>query len=136
MTQIFGSYEFRAASVYVALLILGAIVLGIGVSRQRARAKVTIGDGGDAVLQRWIRAHGNYCENAPFGIAALILLPLAGGSAWIVHLVGLCLVLGRAAHAQGLTTTSGASPGRAAGMTLTLVGLLVGALALLWHALT
>jgi uncharacterized membrane protein YecN with MAPEG domain len=95
-----------------------------------------IGDGGDAVLQQWIRAHGNYCEYAPFGIAALILLPLVGASAWIVHLVGLCLVLGRTAHAQGLTTTSGESLGRKVGTTLTGVGLVVGALALLWHAFT
>jgi uncharacterized membrane protein YecN with MAPEG domain len=136
MIQILGIYEFRAALFYVALLILGAVVLGIGVSLQRRRAKVSIGDGGDALLRQWIRAHGNYCENAPFGIAALILLPLAGASAWIVHLVGLCLVVGRGAHAQGLTTTSGESPGRMAGTTLTWVGLLVGALALLWHALT
>jgi uncharacterized membrane protein YecN with MAPEG domain len=136
MNQIVGIYEFRAALVYVALLILGAVALGIGVVRQRARAKVMLGDGGDAVLLQWIRAHGNYCEYAPFGIGALILLPLAGASAWIVHLVGLCLVVGRAAHAQGLTTTSGESPGRMAGTTLTWVGLLVGALALLWHALT
>jgi uncharacterized membrane protein YecN with MAPEG domain len=136
MSQIVGTYEFRTALVYVALLILGAVVLGIGVSRQRGRAKVSIGDGGDAVLQRWIRAHGNYCENAPFGIAALILLPLAGASAWSVHLVGLCLVIGRTAHAQGLTATSAESPGRMAGTVLTWVGLLVGAVALLWHAFT
>jgi uncharacterized membrane protein YecN with MAPEG domain len=136
MSQILAAYEFRAALVYVALLILGAVILGIGVSRQRGRAKVTIGDGGDALLQQWIRAHGNYCENAPFGIAALILLPLVGASAWIVHLIGLCLVLGRSAHAQGLTTSSGQSFGRAAGTILTWAGLFVGALALLWHALT
>lgn len=136
MIQIVGIYGFRVALVYAALLILGAVLLSIGVTRQRARAKVMIGDGGDAALLRWIRAHGNYCESVPFGIAALILLPLVGASAWIVHIVGLCLVVGRAAHAQGLTTTSGESPGRAIGMTLTWIGMLVGALALLWYALT
>jgi hypothetical protein len=136
MIQIFNIYEFRAALAYVALLILGNVVLAFGVIRQRQRAKVTIGDGDDARLRQWIRAHGNYCENAPFGIAALILLPLVGASAWIVHLVGLSLVAGRAAHAQGLTKTGAESPGRMIGTTLTWLGLIAGALTLLSRALT
>src|ERR1700739_581303 len=125
MIQILNSYEFRAAIVYVALLILGNVALAFGVTRQRQRARVTIGDGDDALLRQWIRAHGNYCENVPFGIAALILLPLIGASAWIVHVVGLCLVIGRAAHAQGLTKTSKESPGRFAGILLTWLALIV-----------
>ncbi len=136
MIQIFSIYEFRAATVYVGLLILGAVVLAAGVIRQRQRSKVTIGDGGDPVLQQWIRAHANYCENVPFGIAALILLPIAGASAWIVHIVGLGLVIGRLAHAQGLTTTAGESTGRLVGAALTWIALIVGALTLLWRALT
>ena len=119
-----------------ALLILGNVALAFGVINQRRRAKVTIGDGNDALLRQWIRAHGNYCENAPFGIAALILLPLVGASAWVVHIVGLSLVIGRTAHAQGLTSTSGKSPGRMIGTTLTWIGLILGALTLIWRALT
>ena len=136
MIQIFNIYEFRAATVYVGLLILGAVGLAAGVVRQRGRSKVTTGDGGDPLLRQWIRAHGNYCENVPFGIAALILLPIAGASAWIVHIVGLCLVVGRLAHAQGLTTTTDESTGRLVGAALTWLGLIISALTLISRALT
>ncbi|HWG03658.1 MAG TPA: MAPEG family protein [Beijerinckiaceae bacterium] len=136
MIQIFNIYEFRAALVYVALLILGNVALAAGVIRQRQRSKVSIGDGDDPLLRQWIRAHGNYCENVPFGIVALVLLPLVGASAWIVHIVGLCLVVGRLAHAQGLTTTAGESTGRLVGAALTWLALIVGALTLLWCVLT
>ena len=136
MIQIFNIYGFRVALVYIALLILGHIALAAGVVRQRQRSRVGIGDGNDPLLHRWIRAHGNYCENVPFGIAELILLPIVGASAWIIHIVGLSLIVGRAAHAQGLTKTSGESTGRLIGASATWLSLILGALTLLWRALT
>ena len=70
------------------------------------------------------------------GMAALILLPLLGAASWLIHAIGLLLMVGRFAHAQGLHGKQGASPGRAIGMVCTWLSLLLGALALLWKALT
>jgi uncharacterized membrane protein YecN with MAPEG domain len=78
-----------------------------------------------------IRVHGNFCENAPFAMALLILLPLVGASLIIVHAVGVLFLAGRVAHAYGLSQTAGSSAGRVAGMIITLTSLLLGAGSLL-----
>ena len=134
MTQIVDNAALHAAAVYAALFIIGAIVLTVGVVRERRRCGIGIG-GGDPKLDRAIRVHANYVENVPLGMAALILLPLIGASSWLVHAIGLMMIVGRIAHVQGLSSKQGASPGRAIGMVMTWLSLLMGALALLWKAL-
>ena len=58
-----------------------------------------MGDGGQRLLQRYIRAHGNFAEYAPFGLLLLLLVELGGWPGWLVHCSGSALVGGRAAHA-------------------------------------
>lgn len=110
----------HAACFYVAALIIGAALLALNVVRERRRCGMGLGSSGDPKLERAIRMHGNYTENVPFGIGALILLPLVGATAWLVHFIGLALLVGRLAHAQGLAASGGASGGRVIGMILTL----------------
>ena len=135
MNQIASNPALRAAAVYVALLTLLAVPLVFNVIRLRRSLKVGLQDGGNKDLARAIRVHGNFTETAPFAIALLLALPLAGASAWIVHAVGLATLVGRVAHAIGLSQSAGASLGRVAGMLLSLAALIVGSIALLAAAL-
>lgn len=135
MIQFADNPALHAAALYIALLALGIIPLAVRVIRIRRAEMIGIGDGGNRALAKAIRVHANYAEYAPFGLALLLALPLAASPAWSVHLVGLCFVIGRAAHDVGLSQTAGASIGRAAGMVLTFGALVTGAIMLLWRAI-
>ncbi len=123
----------QAAVIYIALLVLGLLPLAVSVIRLRRGKKIGIGDGGNRELAQAIRVHSNYAEYAPFGLALLLALPLVSSPVWAVHVVGLGLVIGRIAHAIGLSRSTGSSFGRVSGMVLTLSALAFGAAALLWQ---
>jgi uncharacterized protein len=124
-----------AAMVHAALLTLMAVLLSVLVIRQRRGAGVGIGDGGDRDLGRAIRVHANFVENAPFAIAAYILLALAGVTAWFIHALGTVFLVGRIAHAAGLMQHEGASVGRAVGVAATFLVLIAASVGLLVEAL-
>ncbi|CAN1501145.1 COG3788 Uncharacterized relative of glutathione S-transferase, MAPEG superfamily [Rhabdaerophilaceae bacterium] len=119
------------AASYIGLLILLGVILTARVIAVRRSAQIGIGDGGNHMLTKRMRVHGNYAETAPFLVAILVLLPLLGGREWMVHLIGLTGLVGRILHAIGLGQTSGASFGRVAGMVMTLTALAIGAAMLL-----
>jgi uncharacterized membrane protein YecN with MAPEG domain len=103
------------------LIALSARVIGL----RRAR-KVSVGDGGDEVLARRVRAQGNFAEYVPIALVLMLLLELGGASPWLLHGLGLALLLGRVVHAWSLAARSGR--GRVAGMALTFAVLAVAAI--------
>jgi uncharacterized protein len=121
----------RTAGVYAALIVLMGVALTYLVINQRRSKLIGIGDGGDRTVARLIRVHGNFCENAPFALAMLILVALTGGPKWAVHAIGLLFLAGRAAHAFGLSKSVGSSVGRVAGMIMTHFSFFIGAGALI-----
>jgi uncharacterized protein len=121
-------------SLYAALGALLILLLVYGVVQRRMQSKVGIGDGGDAVLARRIRAHGNTIETLPLGLLLLLLLELGGLAAWALHAFGVLLLIARMLHAWGMWRRSGTSSGRFYGMLLTLIVLLAMAGMLLWRA--
>ncbi len=115
---------------HVTLLMAGLCalvqcVLTALVVERRVRARVHLLDGGDKLLMRRIRAHGNFIETVPMALLLLALLELNGLEPTWLWLLGGCLVLGRLMHAVGMLAT-GAMWSRAAGMALTLAALAVG----------
>jgi uncharacterized protein len=126
----------KTVGAYAALITLMGVVLTFVVINQRRTKLIGIGDGGDKTAARMIRVHGNFFENAPFALALLILLALTGGPKLVIHLVGAMFVVGRALHAVGLSGSAGSSPGRIAGMLLTLTSFLIGATTLIVGALS
>lgn len=108
------------------------IWLGVRVGRVRTKEKVFVGDGGNEAVIRRMRAQANYIENTPFVLILIVLVELASGSTiWLWAAGGIYLV-GRVAHAFGM---DGAMKARFAGTIvtmLTLLGLAIAALALLW----
>lgn len=125
----------HAAALWAGLMILLLLILSVLVTRQRQRHHVTIGDGGVEDVVRASRAFGNAAEYVPAGLAALALMALVGARPLVVHGVGGLLLLGRLAHAWGLSTNSGLSLGRTAGMVLTWLALLIAGALLLFYAI-
>jgi uncharacterized membrane protein YecN with MAPEG domain len=125
-----------AAGFWAALLLLGNIALQWGVIRLRTSRRIGIGDGNDRDIARAIRVHGNFVENAAFGIAAVTLVALTGAAVWPVHLIGGLMALGRALHAYGLSRSIGTSVGRVGGMILSQTALGIAALLLISRAVT
>jgi uncharacterized membrane protein YecN with MAPEG domain len=111
------------AAFYCGLLIIMNVVLQALVIRLRRSKLIGLGDGQDKQMARAIRAHGNFAENAPFGIGALTLLALTGSGTLVLHGLGLMLLIGRILHAWGISQTGGSSVGRVGGMVLTLTAL-------------
>lgn len=74
------------------------------VGRVRGQEKVSIGDGGNARLIAAMRAHANYVEYTPFVLVLLGLIEIGVGSPWWLWAVALVYLVGRVAHALGMTT--------------------------------
>ncbi|WP_104017531.1 MAPEG family protein [Roseovarius nitratireducens] len=121
---------------YAGLLGLLFVILSIRVITTRFAARVTLGDGGDKMLAKRIRVHGNFAEYAPMGLILLALAELQGAPLWVVHLLGVMLLAGRVIHAIGLGRTPQIMLLRRAGMILTFAMIAISALASLGHALT
>lgn len=119
---------------YAAMAALGYFALSIRVIGARGRVGVGLGDGGDAVLMRRIRAHANFAEYAPITLVLTALAESNGAPNWSIHAIGVCLLAGRAMHAAAVSRTPEPPVGRVAGMALTFGALLLGAAACLYAA--
>lgn len=112
--------------VYAGLIALLFVLLGMRVIRARRQAKIPLGDGGDRILLRRLRAHGNLAEYAPMAVVLMALIEWQGASAPLVHAVGLCLLGGRLIHAYGVSAEPETYRLRVAGMALTFTALIIG----------
>lgn len=124
-----------AAALWSGLLILIFVALSVRVTLNRRRHKISMGDGGNAEMTAVSRAFGNASEYIPPAIVVLILMALIDCPLWSVHAIGAAFFLGRALHPIGLMATGMPGPGRVAGMTLTWLPLIIGALTLIIRAI-
>ncbi len=106
---------------YAGLCTLLVLVLAFRVIARRLQAKIGIGDGGDAILQRRVRVHANAVEYLPLALILLGGMELNGYPNAVIHGFGAALLLSRVLHAWGLSRVSGTSPGRFLGTLLTLL---------------
>ncbi len=120
---------------YAGLVGLLFVYLSVQVIQGRFRAKVSVGDGDDKALRKRIRVQGNCAEYAPIGLLLLAMAEIQGAPVWVVHLLGLMLLVGRILHAVGLGLTPQNILMRQSGMALTLLMLILAALANVGHAL-
>lgn len=123
------------SGIYAALGALLVIVLAFRVIRLRISSRTGIGDGGNHDLIKRIRAHANAVEYLPLGLILLFLVEWNQTQPLLVHGFGIALILGRILHALGLSRSSGTSPSRLIGMSLTLLTILAMAVLLLWQAM-
>jgi len=112
----------------ITLTIAGAaailhIWLSLRVSSLRRPLKIGVGDGGNEVLLRRIRAHANFAENMPIFLILLGFVELAVGKSLWLWGAGIVFVLARIAHAFGMDRP-GANILRIAGIALSWLVLL------------
>lgn len=99
------------------------------VGQVRHAAKVSVGDGGNEMLIRRMRAHANFIENTPLVLILLAAIELSHkGGTWLA-VVGAVYMLARVAHAFGMDGDSlGWARGAGTAITmLTQLGLAVAA---------
>ena len=113
---------------YAALATLFFVFLSFRVIGGRRSAGVGLGDGGDRSLLRRQRVHGNFAEYVPLAIVLMALAELQNTPSAIIHLIGAALISGRLLHAYGVSQEPEQTGLRVAGMILTFVALLTGAL--------
>lgn len=116
---------------YASLLALLFVVLSVRVIRLRRRYRIAIGDAGDAAVLRAMRVHSNFAEYVPLCLIMIYLVETHLGWAWLVHALGLGLLLARLAHAWGVSQAREDFRFRVFGMVVTFAVLLVSALCLL-----
>ena len=120
---------------YASLLALWFVILSVRVIRYRGTSSISLGDGGDPVLQRRIRGHGNFVDYAPLALILMGLLEIAGASTVLLHTMGGLLLVGRLAHGWALSFSDSSPLGRTGGMVLTFAALIIGAVRGLLFAL-
>jgi uncharacterized membrane protein YecN with MAPEG domain len=112
---------------YAGLLALWFLVLSWRVV-QRRRSGIYLGDGGDQALLRVIRGHANFAEYVPLALLLMGMLELSRFSIYVLHALGIMLLVARLLHGYALSFTAQFKLGRLWGATLTFVVLAVEAL--------
>lgn len=112
----------------VTLTIAGAAAivnlwLALRIVTLRIKAKVLIGDGGNALLATRMRAQINFAEYTPIVLILIGLIELARGTQNWLWGVGIIYILGRVLHPFGMDKQS-PNPLRAAGILTTWIVLL------------
>ena len=110
------------------------ILLTLRVIGLRRTAKVAVGDGGDVALMRRMRVHANFAETVPFTLVLMGLAESLNAQPRFLYLIGACLVAGRLVHAYGVSQTKETFSFRVSGMVLTLVAMIIAALACVFGA--
>lgn len=87
---------------------------------------VAIKTSDDGILQRKVRAFGNFIEHVPLALLLILTLEFMNSQTLLLWLLGSALTIGRVAHAWGVIKTYGPSPGRAIGFFLAWFVYLVG----------
>lgn len=115
-------------ALYAACLSLIVLWLSFNVVRFRRKEKVGLGDGGHRQGQKVIRAQANTLEYVPMILILFTIAEINGAASWLLHLLGLSLLVARIIYPLGIMKTSGVSFGRFYGTLITWLVLIVLAL--------
>lgn len=116
---------------YAAIFALFYIALTVRVIALRSSRRVSLGSGGDPALERAIRIHGNFIEYVPLALILLTAMEMQRRSRYELHILCLLLLLGRICHFLALSRENTMNPLRGAGVLLTILVLVVAAIALI-----
>ena len=116
---------------YAGLLALLYFVLSYRIVLMRGAGMPSLGDGGNSVLLRRIRAHGNFAEYVPIILLMMGMLEFGKLPTPYLHGLGITLLVARVLHGYALSFTESFTFGRFWGTALTFLLLVVcGALCL------
>ncbi len=123
--------ELAIVPYYAAVLALVFVALSVNVIKGRRERRVAIGVSGAGDLERRVRVHGNFAEYAPFALLLITMAELRGTPPLVLHALCASLLLGRLAHAWGVSRTDEDLRFRVAGMAATFAAIAGAALALI-----
>ena len=112
---------------YAAICALLLLILSVNVIRLRYKYQVGSGDGGHKELALAIRVQANFIEYVPLILILLFFNEAVKYTTYWIHALGIALVVGRSAHAWGLSRNEMRTVGRALGVALTYGVLLIAA---------
>ena len=121
-------------ALYAGLLAMLLFILSIrviGLRGNPAFSFIAHGKGDEELLQRAIRAHGNFTEYVPMMLILLGFLELSEASELKLHLLGGAFLLGRVMHGICMGFMRFSMPLRVGGTALTLIPMAVAAIALI-----
>ena len=116
---------------YAAIFALIYVGLSIRVITLRGAKRVSLGSGGDPALERAIRIHANFIEYVPLALILLTAMEMQQSSRYLLHILCLLLLVGRICHFFALSRENTANPLRGVGVGLTVLVLVVAAIALI-----
>ena len=85
-----------------AIVAIMLLITAIDTVRQRLRAHVAFGSGGDSKLVSASRSHGNLSEHAPIVVIMIGLLELSDAHHWALTGIAVFFLAARALHIIGL----------------------------------
>jgi uncharacterized membrane protein YecN with MAPEG domain len=118
---------------FAAAAVLVNLWLSIRCGKIRSTEKIGIGDGGNDLLIRRMRAQSNFIEQTPLTVVLVGLVELAGnGGQWLAPAAAL-FIIGRICHAFGMdgNFNAGRPIGMLTSMLFQLVLVVVGVLTVL-----
>jgi hypothetical protein len=122
------TFPLGITSLYTGLMALLLVIVSVNVTLGRVKFKVDLGDGGKPEMLQRIRVQGNLVEYTPIALILMGLLEMAGTAAWMLHTLGIVLIVGRVAHAIALSRSSGPTALRGIGATATWIMIAAGGL--------
>ena len=119
---------------YAGLLALWFLALTWRVIKRRGSGTY-LGDGGDQGLLRVIRGHANFAEYVPLALLMMAMLELARFSIYVLHALGIVLVVARILHGYALSFTPQWTFGRYWGAVLTFIVLAIEAVLCIYQGI-
>ncbi len=95
------------------------LALSVRTLRMRRHLKIAIGDAGNQAMLRAKRVHSNFAEYVPLSLLLIYFVETNGAHAMLVHFLRLCLLIGRASHAYGVSQVKENYAFRVFGMAMT-----------------
>ena len=106
-------------ALYAGILSLIMVALAVNVTIHRAKLRVPMGDGGNPIMLRMIRLHGNAVEYLPLALLLMAIYEINGGWHSALHAAGIALVVARILQSWNMWSTDIAGFGRISGQSLT-----------------
>ena len=111
------------SSLYASLGGLIIMWLSFNVIKLRRAHKISVGDGGNEYLRLAMAAQSNAIEYIPITLILMFSLELNHANMWLLHTMGLAMLVGRILHANGLLSSN--LKLRVVGMQVTLLVLMI-----------
>lgn len=113
-------------ALYLGLFGFALAFLFLRVVRLRWTQKVSLGDGGNIMLQRAISVHRNFIETVPYIIILMFFVEQAGYPGTVIHVMGAVMIVSRILHFMGITYPDNKGNFRVLGSVVFIIMLLTG----------